>query len=307
MRTFTARKRLPLVGLVAAAVLAVSAGVAFAVFPNDSVDSYAGCLNTSGAAAGTFSQVTVGDSPARPCGANQTVVHLSGGDITSVNAGPGLTGGSTNGAATLSLAAGQSLPQTCTNDQVPKWNGSGWSCGSDNDTTFTNGTGLDLFGTTFSVTPSYRLPQNCASGQVAKSDGSNHWSCQSDESAQSHAYTAGTTGSCCSQDGSWNTVTTLNIPNDPGNYIVFASQELDGTIPGLIHPHNFGDCRLLFNGNVVDEKGEDVIGTVTEVAAGNLTVPGRIEVECRGGSIDEDLKVIVTRSRVVALKVGAIN
>jgi hypothetical protein len=167
--------------LAATAALACSAGIAYAVFPADSVDSYTGCLNMGGANGGTFVNVAVGDSPLKACGSNQKVVHLSGGDITSVNAGAGLSGGGTNGAVTLSLAAGQSLPQTCSNNQVPKWNGSGWSCGSDNDTTYSNGTGLDLSGTTFSVNPSYRLPQNCGSGQVAKSNGSNNWSCQNDE------------------------------------------------------------------------------------------------------------------------------
>jgi hypothetical protein len=109
---------------------------ALAVFPDSDAASYAACLNTAGGAAGTFSQVAVGDSPAKACGQNQTLVHLSGGDITAVRTPPGsgLTGGTENGAASLSLASGQSLPQTCSNDQVPKWNGTGWSCGADNDT-----------------------------------------------------------------------------------------------------------------------------------------------------------------------------
>src|SRR5205085_1470942 len=124
----------------------------------------------------------------RSCGSNQTVVHLSGGDITAVNAGTGLTGGSTNGAATLSLATGQTLPQTCSGSQVPKWNGTAWSCGTDNDTTYSNGTGLDLSGNIFNVSPSYRLPQSCSNNQVAKSNGSNSWSCQDDAVGGTEAF-----------------------------------------------------------------------------------------------------------------------
>src|SRR5436190_14759770 len=126
MMMFSKRKRLSLVALAAAAALACSAGIAYAVFPNDSVDSYSGCLNMGGTNGGTFVNVALGDSPLKACGQNQKLVHLSGGDITSVNAGAGLSGGGTNGAVTLSLAAGQSLPQTCSNTQVPKWNGTGW-------------------------------------------------------------------------------------------------------------------------------------------------------------------------------------
>jgi hypothetical protein len=171
-----------LVGLAAVTGLALSAANALAVFPNDQVASYAGCLNTSGTAAGTFAKIAAGDEPSSPCGPNQAVIHLSGGDITSVVAGQGLSGGGTNGATTLSLAAGQSLPQTCSNGQIPEWNGTGWSCGVDNDTTYSNGTGLDLSGTNaFSVKPSYRLPQSCGAGQVAKWDSATGaWSCAND-------------------------------------------------------------------------------------------------------------------------------
>jgi hypothetical protein len=131
VRRLRAKNGKVFVGLAAAAAMAVSAGVAFAVFPEEDVTSYAGCLNTGGGAAGTFAKVAVGDTPASPCGPNQTLVHLSGGDITAVKAGAGLTGGSTNGSATLSLAGGFALPQSCASGQVVKWNGDSWGCAAD--------------------------------------------------------------------------------------------------------------------------------------------------------------------------------
>ena len=157
-----------------ALVLVGGVGGAFAAYPENSVTQYTGCLNTGGAAGGSLSGVAVGDSPAKACGPNQIVAHLSGGDITAVRTPPGsgLSGGTENGAATLSLASGFSLPQSCSDAQIPVWSGTNtaWACGSDNNTTYSNGTGLDLSsGNAFSVSPPYRLPQNCASGQAPQS------------------------------------------------------------------------------------------------------------------------------------------
>jgi hypothetical protein len=100
MSCIKTKARAWVVGVVAAAALVLSAANALAVFPDDHVASYAGCLSTAGSAAGTFSRVALGDAPASPCGSNQMLVHLSGGDITSVIAGPGLSGGGSNGSAT---------------------------------------------------------------------------------------------------------------------------------------------------------------------------------------------------------------
>ena len=145
------RRRLALVaaGLV---VAGGSAGGAVAAFPDTNVESYAGCLNVSGNSGGQIGQVAAGDTPLKACSSNQKLIHLSGGDITNVIAGAGLSGGGDNGAVTLSLDSGHSLPQNCSNGQVAKSNGSNaWSCAGDNDTTYSAGTGLTLTGTKFAL------------------------------------------------------------------------------------------------------------------------------------------------------------
>ena len=191
-------------------VLAVvgGAGAALAAYPQDSVAVYTGCLNSGG----QIGSVAVGTSPAKPCGGTDTLVHLSGGTITQVTAGTGLTGGGNNGYVTVGIQPGYQLPQSgCSSGQFVASNGSGgWSCqsqktysGTDfalsnqacstgqfltgidasgikqcaNDQTYSNGTGLDLSGNTFSLKSGYQLPQGCSNGQVATSNGDGTWSC----------------------------------------------------------------------------------------------------------------------------------
>lgn len=52
----------------------------------------------------------------------------------------------------------------------------------DSDTTYTNGTGLNLTSTTFNILVPYRLPQGCSNGQIAEVDSNGEWQCGDDNS-----------------------------------------------------------------------------------------------------------------------------
>jgi hypothetical protein len=130
------------------------------------VKSYTGCLVLGG---GTMHSIKEGDVPLRPCPSDSVQVRFSAGDITSITAGTGLTGGDVEGAVTLAVDPKYTLPQACAAGQVAKWNGTGWACSADSDTLYSAGTGLDLNGTTFSVEPDAftKTGQSCPSGEFA--------------------------------------------------------------------------------------------------------------------------------------------
>lgn len=307
------RKRVAVVCGVATAMLAIGAGGALAVFPNDGVDSYTGCLNLGDSPGGTFANVAVGDAPTKPCGSKQKLVHLSGGDITSVNAGAGLTGGSTNGAATLSLAAGQSLPQTCSGDQVPKWNGSGWSCGNDDDTTYGNGTGLDLSGTTFSVSPSYRLPQtDCNNGEVAKWDGSS-WTCAADQNSGGDAYyaTDAVLPHGVLSDNVYHIIAFKSLPAGSYTLIARTTWTDQDHYAHLVCALRAFDNVITSASDIVEEHTQDVAfndegkyeSSITLVGVTTLAVPATVDLACRTA----DPGIDVFQTALLATKVAGIH
>jgi hypothetical protein len=120
-------KRVAVVAVVAALLYFPSANAGAPVGAN----TYTGCLDTAGDGKGKISKVALGTTPiggaCKPTGFTQ--ITLSGGDITSVAAGTGLSGGATSGDATVAIDPFYRLPQMCSAGQVPEWNGMGWSCG----------------------------------------------------------------------------------------------------------------------------------------------------------------------------------
>ena len=88
--------------------------------------SYTGCLSPI---LNVVYDVAPGDLPAHPpCLRPANMIHLSSGDLTSLTAGTGLTGGGDNGDLSLGIAPSYRLPQGCSSGQTAGWNGTAWAC-----------------------------------------------------------------------------------------------------------------------------------------------------------------------------------
>jgi hypothetical protein len=167
------RRRVLAVAVAALGVVAIS-GTALAGHQTSGVKSYTGCLVSGD---GVMIKIKEGNSPRSACTGGQVEAHFSGGDITKISVGSGLTtvpADGANGEVRILLDASHTLPQGCDDGEVAKWETSvvpdRWICRDDNDTTYTAGTGLDLSQAgAFEIQPDYRVKNtpDCSSGQFA--------------------------------------------------------------------------------------------------------------------------------------------
>lgn len=214
------RRRALALAVAALCVVALT-GTAVAGHQTSGVKSYTGCLVGG---EGVMIKIKEGNSPRSACTGGQVEAHFSGGDITKISVGSGLSlpNGGDNGEVRIELAAGQTLPQGCAAGGVAKWNGSAWVCGVDNNTTYAAGTGLDLSaGNAFSIEPGYRIPGKACStsGQFATGfDSSGTIQCGAPPAATSVGFFS-RTAATVEVAG---TMTILSETLPAGNYLLFA-------------------------------------------------------------------------------------
>jgi hypothetical protein len=161
------RRRVLALAVAALGVVAIS-GTALAGHQTSGVKSYTGCLVSGD---GVLIKIKEGNVPRSACTGGQVEAHFSGGDITKISVGGGLSlpNGGDNGEVRIVLDASHSLPQGCSTNEFARWSGSAWSCGS-----HTSGIGIDLNLSsnglvTHDISQSYRVKNtpDCPSGQFA--------------------------------------------------------------------------------------------------------------------------------------------
>jgi hypothetical protein len=117
------------IGFAGAVLVAAAIGgsAAWAAVSNPPANTtYTGCLSST---SGTIYNIKQGLSPLAACTGADKQIIVSGGDITGVTAGTGLTGGAAKGAATLGIDPAYQLPQGCSGGAAPASTGSGsWAC-----------------------------------------------------------------------------------------------------------------------------------------------------------------------------------
>jgi hypothetical protein len=210
--------------VVCALLVTITATTALAGHQTSGVKSYTGCLVSGD---GVMIKIKEGSSPRSACTGGQVEAHFSGGDITKISVGGGLTlpNGGDNGEVRIELAAGQALPQGCDDGEIAEWDTSPtpdrWVCGVDDDTTYSEGTGLDLSaGNAFSIDPEFRLPgKECsASGEFATGfDGDGVIQCSAPASSGIQAFSASRGAVAVA-----GLTTIISKTLSPGNYVLTA-------------------------------------------------------------------------------------
>ena len=297
------RRRLLVLAAAAALAVAAVAGTAIAAL-SGSVKTYTGCVVTS---SGAITKVKEGDSPlGGTCATGSVPIRLSSGDITKVSVGTGLTGGGDNGDVSIGLDPKFGLRQDCASDQILKWDGSAWSCAADNDHTYTKGTGLDLNGGEFSISPDYRVKNtpDCASGQFATGfDSSGAVQCAA-ASARPGVWIKRVSHADAPQTDDKATVATLSVP--AGSYYVSVTANAQDDFHG--DNQTAIECELSGGGMATEVDGSnDDFGFPGLGIAGSdvasFAAAGTISFDCKSWNGSDHLQDV----RLTALEVGGVT
>lgn len=298
------RRRTTVLVVAAIAVVALG-GTALAGHIGSNVKSFTGCLV---AGDGVIIKVKEGNAPKSACSAGQTEAHLSGGDITKISVTGALSGGGDNGEVTIGLKPEFTLPSGCASGQVAKWNGSGWACAADNDTTYSAGTGLALSGTQFSVASDYRVKNtpDCASGQFATGfDSSGVIQCEAPAAAALPWVQGSSVDGGIPDDEAWHVF--ASVGTTPGTYLVIAK----GTVTSTENADNFrgAECRIQHGGAEVDSIGvltsdhlNSVPRTPFALTAIRTVASGAFDLVCRANEGADG--VGLNAGRIVGLRIG---
>ena len=168
---------------------------------------------------------------------------VSGTGITGVTVGPagGLTGGGTMGSVMLSLL------NTCSMNQVLKWNGATWGCANDVDTdtnsggdmtSVTTAVGSGLQGGVSAGDAMLSLLTTCAANQVLKWSGS-VWACATDVDSGGDIADVGA-GAGLTGGGAAGAVT-LNVGAGPGILVAADTVSLDTVLTDGRYVNATGD------------------------------------------------------------------
>jgi hypothetical protein len=313
MKGLIKQRALVLVAVAALGVVAIG-GTALAGMAG-SVKTFTGCLAAND---GTIVKVKEGDLPKSSCSNGQTTVKLSGGDITKISVTGGLTlaggaGSGDSGDVTIGLDTKYTLPQSCADAQVAKWNttASAWQCAADDDTTYSTGTGLSASGTTFSVASDYRVKNtpDCDSGKFATGfDGDGDIQCAAPAAAALPAFSSSQAnydgGVGIPDDGDFHVIASVSVA--AGNYFVTAKGLI--TSAGNVDDFSSTECRLLSGATVYDSVRwgsvtiDDNSRTTLALAGLGHSDGGTIQLACSADVGADD--VGMEDGRLVVVKVG---